>query len=131
MARITLHKEHGVNPSLELCFWCGEAMGVALLGHNKGKEAPRHIITGYEPCQTCKDGMAQGISFVECRQAALHEEQPEIQQGLVPTGRWFVIKREAVPNILAEPMLSQVLEKGKVFVDPQAFSQIMPENLDA
>ena len=29
---ITLHPEHGLNPSIEVCMICGEEMGIALLG---------------------------------------------------------------------------------------------------
>lgn len=31
---ITLHPEHGLNPSIEVCMICGEEMGIALLGNN-------------------------------------------------------------------------------------------------
>ena len=35
---ITLHPEHGLNPSIEVCMICGEDMGIALLGNNiKGR----------------------------------------------------------------------------------------------
>jgi hypothetical protein len=35
---IRLSEKHGVNPSLMLCFYCGEASGVALLGRLKGDQ---------------------------------------------------------------------------------------------
>lgn len=43
---ITLHPEHGLNPSIEVCMICGEDMGIALLGNNIKGQAPHHICTG-------------------------------------------------------------------------------------
>lgn len=37
---ITLHPEHGLNPSIEVCMICGEEMGIALLGNNIKGQAP-------------------------------------------------------------------------------------------
>ena len=39
---ITLHPEHGLNPSIEVCMICGEEMGIALLGNNIKGQAPHH-----------------------------------------------------------------------------------------
>ena len=30
---IKLSPKHGLNPSMDLCFWCGEPKGVILCGH--------------------------------------------------------------------------------------------------
>lgn len=46
---ITLHPEHGLNPSIEVCMICGEEMGIALLGNNIKGQAPHHICTATEP----------------------------------------------------------------------------------
>lgn len=43
---ITLHPEHGLNPSIEVCMICGAEMGIALLGNNIKGQAPHHICTG-------------------------------------------------------------------------------------
>lgn len=41
---ITLHPEHGLNPSIEVCMICGEEMGIALLGNNiKGAGAASYM----------------------------------------------------------------------------------------
>lgn len=50
---ITLHPEHGLNPSIEACMICGEEMGIALLGNNIKGQAPHHICTG-GVCDNCK-----------------------------------------------------------------------------
>ena len=53
---IRLSDRHGVNPTLCMCFWCGEDTGdLALLGRMKGDvEAPQKAIVNYDPCPDCK-----------------------------------------------------------------------------
>ena len=48
MASIKVSEKHGVNPSMEVCFICGQDTGaILLLGRLPGdKEAPRHAATG-------------------------------------------------------------------------------------
>lgn len=50
---IVLHREYGVNPSIEICIVCGEEMGISLLGNGIKVQAPHHICTG-EICDNCK-----------------------------------------------------------------------------
>ena len=126
MSRITLHPEHGVNPSLEVCFWCGEAMGVALLGRNGGKEAPREICTGYAPCDKCKETMTQGAALFEANTFPNWDDQPALAGGY-PTGRWSVVKREAVSTIFTDPAAAQILEAGKAFLEPKVYAPLFDE----
>ena len=63
---IKLSEKHGVNPSLTVCFWCGEHTGIALLVRLPGdKEAPKEIIADYEPCDKCKEQWNKGIPIIE------------------------------------------------------------------
>ena len=50
-AGIKLSPKHGLNPTIPVCFWCGEERNeVALLGHSgdgrkhEDFEAPRHMV---------------------------------------------------------------------------------------
>lgn len=45
---ITLHPEHGLNPSIEVCMICGEEMGIALLGNNIKGQGQEHSIVYME-----------------------------------------------------------------------------------
>jgi hypothetical protein len=50
-----LSKEHGLNPTMPVCYWCGEETGeVALLGAAYKGEAPMHMVLNKEPCPACK-----------------------------------------------------------------------------
>lgn len=93
---IRLSKEHGVNPSLMMCFFCCEAKGVALLGAFGGKKAPREIVLDYEPCDACSEKFKKGILFIEANDFPNDEDQPPLSEGVYPTGRWAV----CTPNVL-------------------------------
>lgn len=131
MGGITLHPKHGVNPSLDVCFWCGEAMGVALLGRNKGQKAPHSVVTGYTPCDKCREQMAQGITLVEAGPASRQPQRPEIQPGVVPTGRWLVIKEVAVSRVFKGEAVEALLKSRKGFVEGPMFEMFLPDDQKA
>ena len=102
---IRLDPKHGLNPSVALCFICGESWGVLLLGYQNGKEAPRQITHDF--CDQCKQHMAAG--------AILCIEIKDNETGNNPfrTGRIFGVKREAFERIFTLP---GALEKGFCFI---------------
>ena len=100
-AGIKLSPKHGLNPTIPVCFWCGEERNeVALLGHigdgrkHEDFEAPMHMVIDYEPC--------------------------EMQKGVYPTGRYVVIKRDA-----ARKMFDNIGSNDKAFVDTELFNQLV------
>lgn len=124
---IRISEKHGVNPTIPICFWCGEEKNeVALLGKLKGdKEAPMRMIIDYEPCDKCKGSMEGGITFVQAVGSPVNEGQGEIQKGIYPTGKWAVLKEEAVKNMVTEEaVLAQILEKRKCFIAPETWDAI-------
>lgn len=123
---ITLHPEYGVNPSLEICFWCGAAMGVALLGRNRGKQAPPRVVTSYTPCPTCKANMDQGITLMEVTEASLRPDNFEIQKGIVPTGRWMVLAEASIAGLFKAELAEAALQHRKVFLEKDVFQLILP-----
>ncbi len=116
MSSIRLSPKHGVNPSVMVCFWCGEDMGVALLGMLKGgydSKAPHRAVFDMEPCNKCVERMATGITFME------------FDQKKGPTGTWCVVKEEeAVRQIIMEPFLADVLKTRKCYIEPADWDQI-------
>lgn len=82
---IKLSPKHGINPSLEVCFYCGADIGVALLGKlPNDAEAPRKICTSYEPCEDCKKSFKDKVILLECN------------QGEKPTGRYWLVIKDSV-----------------------------------
>lgn len=98
MGRITLSKEHGVNPSVETCAICGKEMGVVLFGtsykeNGKTAEAPYKVCLG-SICDDCKGVIGNGgIFFIEVRDG-------ESGNNPYRTGRIIAVKESAVKNIL-------------------------------
>lgn len=83
---ITLHPEHGLNPSIEVCMICGEEMGIALLGNNIKGQAPHHICTG-GVCDNCKKIIDDGGCFI------IEVEDGSDQKNPYRTGRYCAIKK--------------------------------------
>ena len=101
---IELSPEFGVNPTIPVCFFCGEEKNeVAMLGRIRSKkgarddiEAPKHMILDYEPCDECKKKFAEGVLLIEVTTYPNGENQPPITEGAYPTGRHVVVKPEAL-----------------------------------
>lgn len=122
MNYIRLHPKHGVNPTIPLCFWCGEGRNeVALLGAAYKGEAPHNLLLDYEPCDSCGEKMALGITLVEATQRPAFTHQRVIQEpDVYPTGKWWVMKEDAVKRIFTPgKTVEAMLEKRKAFIDPE------------
>lgn len=53
---IPVTKESGLNPTMGICYFCGEPDGsIALLGANFKGEAPKYMVLGIEPCPKCAE----------------------------------------------------------------------------
>ena len=103
---IKVSKKYGVNPTIPVCFFCGEEKNeIALLGKITNKqtkeeiEAPMRMVLDYEPCDKCKEAWSQGVAIIEVTQKDLG--RPNIAPNAQPTGRVVVLKPEAVPQYKA------------------------------
>lgn len=86
---ITISEKHGLNPSLEVCFICGEDTGsILLFGKQKGdKKAPERCVSG-NICDKCKKAINDGyVALIEARMTGNGPER---------LGRYVFIKREAI-----------------------------------
>ena len=123
-AGIKLSPKHGLNPTIPVCFWCGEERNeVALLGHigdgrkHEDFEAPMHMVIDYEPCEKCRANMALGVTLMEATNKPNSVTKVEMQKGVYPTGRYVVIKRDA-----ARKMFDNIGSNDKAFVDSISWS---------
>ena len=124
---LRLHPEHGLNPAMSICFWCGETKELLLLGYNDGKEAPREVLLDYEPCDKCKEQMDLGIMLIQVTTTPQTKGQtPMGENGPYPTGAWSVVKEEAMRKMLqnSPELLLQVLEQRKAFVPKEVWEAI-------
>lgn len=98
---IRLSKKHGLNPTIPICFFCGEHKNeIALMGELKGDiEAPKNLLLDYEPCDKCKKKFKEGVLIIEATQYPNVKNQPPIQKDAYPTGRYILVK----PEVFKEP----------------------------
>jgi hypothetical protein len=100
---ITLHPKYGLNPTLELCFWCGKETGsIALLGNKYDGEAPMRMTLSYAPCGECQKSWEAGFVLLECSDTPNVDDQPPIKPDVYPTGNYMVISIEAAIRLLGE-----------------------------
>lgn len=125
---IRLHPEHGLNPAMVRCFWCGgDKNEIALLGLNKGKEAPRHVVTDYDPCDKCIENRALGITIIGVVDRQPEDQRPAIDDTHYPTGSWCVIKYEAAAKMLAgapNELRESILSGGVMLMDQDELEQL-------
>ena len=112
---LRLHSKYGVNPTIACCYLCGkEKNELALLGAGYKGEAPKYMIIDYIPCDWCKDNMKQGIVIVQ----ATNSNPP------TRTGPYIVLRENALPHFLKEPLLSKVLTNRVCYMDKQMWEQL-------
>lgn len=114
-----ISKEHGLNPSINVCFFCGKDKEIKLFGKLKGDaKAPKRILADYHPCKECADKFADNCLVIEV--VTTDTGSIPIVQGAWPTGRWCVISKAAAkklfknvtvwPILLEEPLYNALME---------------------
>lgn len=119
---IRMHPEHGLNPTITHCFWCGESKDeIALLGAAYRAEAPMTMVLDYEPCKKCGEAFARGILVIECNSSTDRKF----------TGRHMVIKPGAVEVLIPNgELVASIREHGKMLVGKEIFDALLA-NLEA
>lgn len=100
MSKLKLHKEFGLNPTMPICFYCGEDKGeLILLGASYKGEAPSRMSLDTSPCDTCIGYMEQGIILL-----SVTDNTKEGDDNPYRTGRMSVIKEEAALKMFGESL---------------------------
>lgn len=126
---IPLSPTYGVNPTIPLCFWCGnEKNEIALMGEMPGDtEAPRNAIIDYEPCDACRTNMKKGVTLVGVVKQPLPDGRPPIRDGAYPTGRWVVVEPEGIHSFIKEPLATKIINEGRAVIDDDMLVSLMPD----
>lgn len=112
-----LSEEHGLNPSINVCFFCGKDKELLLFGKLKGDhKAPRRVVANYTPCEECAKTMAQGVTVIEV--TTTDTGAPPIHRGAWPTGRWCVIKHDLAVKLFKT-------DKDKVLLEDTLYSELI------
>jgi hypothetical protein len=116
---IRLSRKYGVNPAVPKCFFCNrDKKEIILFGRMKDDvEAPHGKVIDKEPCAECKKWMEQGIILISVRDG---------EEGDNPyrTGRWVVVKDEAIKRFNPPEFVEEVLKKRIAFVPDQVWTML-------
>lgn len=128
---VILHPEHGVNPTMTQCFYCGKDKDILLIGKPKpemykqglcdasGKMKMSIGVVDMEPCNECRDYMEQGIILISAKDEDLGTKDP------YRTGGWVVIKEEGFKEMINDPeLLENVLKKRFCFVSDKVWDNL-------
>lgn len=107
---IKLSKEHGLKPTIPLCFWCGEPKDeIILCGELKDdKKAPTNLVSDYEFCNKCKEKIGEdGCVIIPVSSTPNMEGQPAIivddnGDKQYPTGETISVPLDVFKEILLE-----------------------------
>ena len=120
MGSIRPSPKYGLNPTRPICFFCGQEKNeIAFMGRmrdtrkvrtawggesavtdDNDMEAPKHMILNYEPCDACREKFKEGVLMIEVEKADTDEKRRrQIQDGLVPNGKYCLLKEEPFNNI--------------------------------
>lgn len=119
---ITLSPQHGVNPCIPKCFFCGRDKNeILLLGRLPGDaEAPRGAVFNCEPCDKCAQHMRDGIILISCDP----DRSPNMQEPW-RTGGYAVVKEEAIRRMVDPPELCETIcRKRAAFIDDATWTAL-------
>lgn len=106
---IRLHPEHGLNPTLPLCYFCGKPKNEIILAGDacRGK-APRGAVWDKVPCDECADLMQRGCMIIEVRDG----EEKKGGDNPYRTGRIWVVTKEAAGRMFKQPAPVAFMEES-------------------
>lgn len=138
---IEVSPKHGVNPTIPVCFYCGEDKNqIALLGRVRERdkrtgraipgsdvEVPHRMVLDYEPCDECAKKMSTGVTLLGVTMTPPTDGRPPITaqggESVYLTGAWCVIKPESAQEMFN---IDQTFQNGnKLFLDQSILSQII------
>jgi hypothetical protein len=109
---IRLHREHGVNPTIPVCYFCGEDKNeVVLLGAGYKGEAPMRMLMDTHPCEQCQEYMEQGVILMGVDpDKSADEENPH------RTGHFVVVKDDAIERVFDDEMAQAAIQRRAAFI---------------
>ena len=149
MSSITVSPKYGLNPTVPLCFWCGQEKNeIALLGRISKKkttrtawgtestvveahdvEAPRNAIIDYEPCDHCKENMSKGITLLATSTMPVVENMPPVGKDehgnpVYPYPWYVVITEDSARRLLKPDVAENVIARRKCYIPVEALEAL-------
>lgn len=104
--------KYGLNPSLSVCFYCGDVKEIIIPGQLPGDvEAPHKAAWDKEPCDRCKRWMRKGVMLIETPDGQEDSQTPS------RTGQIAVVRDEAIPKMInSKDLADQILRQRVAFL---------------
>lgn len=118
-----------------ICFWCQSVQGTIEITPEqaKGREIPKAMIGGYEPCKECAARIGDGIAIIEMSLEPTSDEQPSVAvdgKDCFPTGRYLVLDEKNVFDIFTKKAGDEVLKQRRALVPVELFN-LLAGDIDA
>ena len=125
---VTLHQEHGVNPTMTSCYFCGKSNEILLVGSKVAKFKAAGLadasgrmksnigVVDMRPCNECEKLMKEGVIIMSIRDDTTEEQM----KGPIPnpyrTGGWAVVKDEAVERMFPDHFRDFAIKNRFMFI---------------
>ena len=137
---IELSPKYGLNPTIKMCFYCGEESGeIAIMGRIREKgtdgrpvrgsdvEAPKHMFLDYQPCEKCKEKLKD--RFLVYRTEPADGRLPVFAKDRIATAYVGIPKEKAKEFLddclnVSEEEKQQIIEKNGLMLDNNGFDLI-------
>ena len=118
---IRVSEQHGVNPSVEKCFFCQRDVGVVLFGRLPGDaEAPRSVTLDETPCSECRSLMDRGVILISVDEGKSGGDMRNPYR----SGAWIVVTDSFIQREVAPPLRDYILQKRAAFVPDSAWDNL-------
>ena len=141
---IELSPKYGLNPTIKMCFYCGEESGeIAIMGRIREKgangkpvkdsdiEAPRQMLLDYQPCEKCKEKLKD--KFLIYRTEPAEGRLPVFARDRIATAYVGIPKEKAKEFLddclnISEEEKEHVIEKNGLMLDNEGFDLLFKES---
>lgn len=136
---IELSPKYGLNPTIPICFFCGEPKPeIAIMGrmrkHDengrplKGSdiEAPKHMILDYTPCDKCNEIMQKGITLIGVKPS--DGRHLDISKGFYPVGNFVTVQTEGFDHVFKDVLdkntYDNVIKTKRLLIDSDELDKL-------
>ena len=130
---IKLSPKYGLNPTMTVCYWCGEPTNdIAFLGQidKEDSQAPKYALLNYDFCEKCKKKTKTRITIIGIDKYRFCENQPPITQingvDYYPYKAFIVVNKKFINKYIEDETLRKnVLEHKKMYLEIGAFFELL------
>lgn len=115
-----------INTNTQSCFFCNNNTD------SEHKDLLNIYTKNYEPCDNCKNKMAQGITLIVVQTQPVYINQVPIEHlvntdiNLYPTGDYIVITENTITKMVIPGALKdRIIKNKKAFIKKEMLTQIL------